>query len=884
MIVTEAYIAGGLGKAIVKTDDEFFVASGGRDGFQMRTMRNPDINGFLLNSTEVVVKKDIRWSETELCDSIELEKIKQQALDFFLIGMDTTLDTELRALAIGQLEEGVLDNQDVVQFVENRVFSTVVPNEFNPQIGSELCLEKGYSNVHELYSNLELAMPIILHVREYWQGRLTTTWSSTIDELEELDREFTDKGVFSDFVLSSLDGDVNMMDGVVVKWGIELKDLEFGHPIGLFLSDLKDSLCKAFQITDSRKELVTLSALMERDSELIKSVEQSFSVRFNNLISNFKGRKQRIAEYNLGKKGVKLPRLRNDIEADEKVTKLINWIKLKTSEGDLDEVESRLLELVEFQDLNSERKHLCKSLCDVAKGLQLGGFTELSDLLARKAINLQPKDLVPPTIIADNLRINHLYKESLSKYKEIENSMGVDAFVLCGKAETLSKMGRLDESFEVYSYAAEKYQDNVVPKTGKGYVLLQMGRYEEALSEFDFTISKFPNEPYAWNGKAEALIRLRRTDEALLVYDKASKNSNIDNKVSLNGKANLHRLLGQFDLAIEIYDGLIQTDSNDLYAQNGRSETLKRSGRLDEALAAYNDTIVNFPNSPVAWSGKAETLRQLGQLAEALAVYDFIIGNFPNNIYAISGKAETLRQIGRTEDALALYETGIRKYKFDVALWNGKAETLRQIGDLEKAEQFYEKVIRKFPYDPIANRAKFVVSIQRGLNLEVVKLNIEERLSNGMYDDTLNHIYCMLLLKLNLFEEAIVRLEHGLSVVKKSDAKEYYRTALAFAYVKKGDFKHVTKLEDEKPSILPAFKVLVSHAYAADGNTAKSNEKLSGLIGSPWKKLDDISKCISDRYNLSEQVYFLGKSTDELDSEIENLEFELLTEPYLLAA
>jgi tetratricopeptide (TPR) repeat protein len=271
-------------------------------------------------------------------------------------------------------------------------------------------------------------------------------------------------------------------------------------------------------------------------------------------------------------------------------------------------------------------------------------------------------------------------------------------------------------------------------------------------------------------------------------------------------------------------------------------------------------------------------------LDEALTAYDEAIRDFKNDVYSRSGKAETLRQMGRLDEALTAYEETIRDFKDDVVPRNGKAETLRQMGRLDEAKAMYNKIIDDFPYNQFAKRARYVLLIQKGENLSELEKQIQISNPQSGSDWILNHIHCMLLLKLNEIDEAIVKLKYGVENIKDIERFNYYSTALSYAYIKKRKFKDAVAQLKEEVNPRPVFQVLVTHAYAADGNLQESKKHFNLIFKSPIKKIDDASKNLSSRYHLSDRHFSTGKSNEDLEKEIEDLEFDLLTEPYLIAA
>ncbi|MCW9094272.1 MAG: hypothetical protein OQJ74_00335, partial [Ignavibacteriaceae bacterium] len=141
----------------------------------------------------------------------------------------------------------------------------------------------------------------------------------------------------------------------------------------------------------------------------------------------------------------------------------------------------------------------------------------------------------------------------------------------------------------------------------------------------------------------------------------------------------------------------------------------------------------------------------------------------------------------------------------------------------------------------------------------------------------------MLLIKQNKLDEAIVKLKDGVDKVQDIISRDYYKNALSYAYIRKRQYdKAVSHLINES-NLLPLPKVLVTHAYAADGNIKESKKYFLEIYNSQIKKVNETTRYISDRYQIQNKKFFSIGSTLKLDEIIDSLEFDLLTE-YLIAA
>ena len=69
----------------------------------------------------------------------------------------------------------------------------------------------------------------------------------------------------------------------------------------------------------------------------------------------------------------------------------------------------------------------------------------------------------------------------------------------------------------------------------------------------------------------------------------------------------------------------------DPVAATGRAEVLKVAGRLDEALDAYDRVLLTHPENLYARHGTASTLKLMNRLSDAVSVYEEITTQYPHD-------------------------------------------------------------------------------------------------------------------------------------------------------------------------------------------------------------------------------------------------------------
>jgi Flp pilus assembly protein TadD len=75
------------------------------------------------------------------------------------------------------------------------------------------------------------------------------------------------------------------------------------------------------------------------------------------------------------------------------------------------------------------------------------------------------------------------------------------------------------------------------------------------------------------------------------------------------------------DLAINVFDKVIELNPNNADAWNDKGETLVTSGEYDEAIKALDKAIEIDPNKAGAWNNKGIALKSLGRDTEAQVAF-----------------------------------------------------------------------------------------------------------------------------------------------------------------------------------------------------------------------------------------------------------------------
>ena len=473
-------------------------------------------------------------------------------------------------------------------------------------------------------------------------------------------------------------------------------------------------------------------------------------------------------------------------------------------------------EVIEYQLKTTRPIRAAKTLCNLATEAKALGIYSLQLGLTEWATQIAPDDGWSWAQYADALLRLQRPAEALTAYEQAE-SFGAGVVARNGTAETLRAMGRLPEALAAYDSAIAQHPESVVAKNGRAETLRALNRLPEALAAYDSAIAQHPESVVAKNGRAETLRALNRLPEALAAYDSIVAD-HPENVVARSGRAETLRALGRLPEALDAYDSIAE-HLEDIFVKTGRAEVLRALARLPEALAVYDSIVADHPENVVARSGRAETLRALGRLPEALAVYDSIVADHPEDVVAKSGRAEVLKTLGHLDDALAAYDSIVADNPEDAVARNGRCCVL-------VALRRYDEALELLPEAPTTPQ-----------------------------DWIGYHIRGMILLRTRKIDEAICIFEHGVRENPIPSSREYFRSALALACLRRGDYERAGSalVEVASPLLQPQANVLRLHAYGALGDELRALAAFEGLREKPWYIPNELVSELHRKYLLKEK-------------------------------
>jgi len=305
-------------------------------------------------------------------------------------------------------------------------------------------------------------------------------------------------------------------------------------------------------------------------------------------------------------------------------------------------------------------------------------------------------------------------------------------------------------------------------------------------------------------------------DDLIRYQERASDNEHIC--MSLCDLATEARDVGLHDLQLELVERALGYKADDVVAQSQRADTLKALNRLPEALEAYEQAMAQHPEDVVAMTGYAEVLKALNRLPEALKAYEQAMAQHPENVVAKNGYAEVLKALNRLPEALEAYEQAMAQHPENVVAMTGYAEVLKALNRLPEALEAYKQAMAQHPEDVVARTGASCVLAALGLWEQALAL-LPQSEPVTEQDWIAYHIRGMIHLRRGEVDRATAIFGHGVAHNPMPTSREYFRTALAAACLRRREYDRAARVLDEvtSPALQTPANVLRLHAFGEQG-------------------------------------------------------------------
>lgn len=235
--------------------------------------------------------------------------------------------------------------------------------------------------------------------------------------------------------------------------------------------------------------------------------------------------------------------------------------------------------------------------------------------------------------------------ERLLEYQRTLASVPREVGALIGLAETLHRLGRLEEALQVWQRVIAVAPHRTDAYVEQGNVLAELRRYDEALARYQRALQRAPRHALAHRQSGRALFHLARYADALAAFERASCLAPTDGS-ALVGQGLALEALGQQEQALRGYTHALQIDPGNVPLMLHAGHLLLRLGRPRTAQTLARQVVAVQARNQGAWLIQGEVLMALGSYQGALAAYAHAIEIAPSDRSGYQGKARALACLG----------------------------------------------------------------------------------------------------------------------------------------------------------------------------------------------------------------------------------------------
>ena len=374
---------------------------------------------------------------------------EERGLHMALISMDPASSETTRELAEDALEE-FLEHSHVLEFIENRLFSKVLPEDalwHSDVVSGELQV---YPKVGLLKRSVLAAQVAIGLVREAWEALPEDLFAEPEDRVD-FESVLVETGAFRVLAMAVAEASEKHSKGnAQVSLLSERRYSAFANSRNILLEWTRripvPQQNRAHSKCGERDD-------EERDHWRDKSVKAASYEAFQNVIRQ----KEAILE--------------------------------QLSRRNFQQVDTFVDDLVRHQLSTGRRDLAAKSLCDLAKSAKELGLPAYQLAWSGQAREISPDDPRVHTQFADALLVQGELHDALETYNATVRDFPEDVVARNGKAEVLKSLGRLPAALEAYESTVRDFPENVVARSGNAEVLKALGRLPAALRELELLLA-----------------------------------------------------------------------------------------------------------------------------------------------------------------------------------------------------------------------------------------------------------------------------------------------------------------------------------------------------------------------------------------------------------
>lgn len=167
------------------------------------------------------------------------------------------------------------------------------------------------------------------------------------------------------------------------------------------------------------------------------------------------------------------------------------------------------------------------------------------------------------------------------------------------------QLGKLEEAEVSYSCAIALLQNLNTARQSRAMLYAEMERYQDAIEDYTILLKDEPkNENWLYE---RAMCRLLCSDTTGARLDLEFIDTfNPNSAKSRLGMAVVYKSQGQYAMAIELYNALLEANKDSWSLLRDRAEVHYLSGRMGAALLDINESINKHPQDPMSFVLRAQ--------------------------------------------------------------------------------------------------------------------------------------------------------------------------------------------------------------------------------------------------------------------------------------
>jgi tetratricopeptide (TPR) repeat protein len=229
----------------------------------------------------------------------------------------------------------------------------------------------------------------------------------------------------------------------------------------------------------------------------------------------------------------------------------------------------------------------------------------------------------------------------------------------------------------------------------------------------------------------------RKFKEALIQYDEIIKDVNYLSALSNKGRSLAQ--LGENKKALEIFNLVLDINSNFVYALLGMSAIFFNQGKYQEAIDWCDKVLAIDPNNVVSLSNKGIALKKQGKYPEAIEYSDKALAIDPNDINALYNKGNSLYEQRKYPEAIGYLDKSLDINPNFIGALNNKGLVLYEQRKYPEAIEYYDKALAIDPNFIDALNNKGLALLEQGKYPEAIEYYDKALAIDPNFIDTLNN-------------------------------------------------------------------------------------------------------------------------------------------------